>query len=376
MFIQLVGRNPAGAVNAGAVNEGVAANLFALHPEQILAMIERIWAIRQPVGLAGQNTGLPEDLYDALQGIKGFQPLFYQDTAAIVAGLDPFPLHHLIYAYLIENTKVFEVFRKVIYAFRHGEDLGSPSPQSDQWMRITETLFFKETPSNSIHALDSYIRPDFSATRRNAYYRMFGLDLLHGLEGGKTYVKPKIHNDGFKPNGTFEMLLAEVNEGIKNASNPAKASAIDNAAINRYVLALGDSMRDRRQGGNLAREEYFAIVMMSWFHLTLTYDSPIIVDMRATASTPGERLRLLANKVQAPIHAKAQEFINLAIPMSWLLRELEDDITPSPLRGMANAWMLYNIGSPLQNTMRGIIANWSDVTGRHIKKLTDKVSIG
>src|SRR5262245_36649438 len=33
---------------------------------------------------------------------------------------------HLIYAYMIENTRIYEIFRRVVHEFLHGEKLGVP----------------------------------------------------------------------------------------------------------------------------------------------------------------------------------------------------------------------------------------------------------
>ena len=50
---------------------------------------------------------------------------------------------HLIYAYMVENTRIYEVFRRVLHEFLHGEKLGVPgSADSQRWLRVTEELFF------------------------------------------------------------------------------------------------------------------------------------------------------------------------------------------------------------------------------------------
>ena len=49
---------------------------------------------------------------------------------------------HLIYAYMIENTRVYEVFRRVIHELVHGEKLGPARQATQSWLRNTEMLFF------------------------------------------------------------------------------------------------------------------------------------------------------------------------------------------------------------------------------------------
>ena len=79
----------------------------------------------------------------------------------------------------MENTRIYEVFRRVIAEYLHGEKLGSPSVEAQQWIQTTTDLFYKQTPVLTPWSLDNHVRPNMSAIRRNAYYRMFGMDLNH-----------------------------------------------------------------------------------------------------------------------------------------------------------------------------------------------------
>jgi hypothetical protein len=45
--------------------------------------------------------------------------------------------------------------------------------------------------------LSNYVRPDIHATRRNAYQRMFGMDLNHGTDDNKPY--PYVKADELDP---------------------------------------------------------------------------------------------------------------------------------------------------------------------------------
>ena len=90
---------------------------------------------------------------------------------------------HLIYAYMIENTRIYEIFRRVVHEFLHGEKLGAPGASETQlWLRTTEELFYRDPPPFSITTVSSHIRPDLRSSRRNAYQRMFGMDLNHGTD--------------------------------------------------------------------------------------------------------------------------------------------------------------------------------------------------
>jgi hypothetical protein len=90
---------------------------------------------------------------------------------------------------MIENTRIYEIFRRVIEEYAFGERVGVARGQA--WLRTTEALFYRESPPFQIYALSSWVRPDIRAVRRNAYYRMFGVDLNHGTDDNKPYPYPR-----------------------------------------------------------------------------------------------------------------------------------------------------------------------------------------
>jgi hypothetical protein len=269
---------------------------------------------------------------------------------------------HLIYAYMVENTRIYEIFRRVLETFLHGEQLGVPTPDSQHWLRNTEELFYKEPAPFFITAITSYIRPDLRATRRNAYYRMFGMDLNHGTDDNKSYPyqKAKAANTNFVT--AFENFLREVWVGIVNVDNSSGSNPTDDATIANLAEQLHDMLMARRQYGNLAREEFFFVSMMSWFHLTVSFDSPIVRALRSEASSPQQRLHKIAEQVGLPAHGKAKSFFDLADPMSWLLTQIEMGTYNEP--GAVPA--LYEAG-PVQDAMKTIITHWSITTGRDMK---------
>src|SRR4029434_6575960 len=89
---------------------------------------------------------------------------------------------HLIYAYMISNTRIRPIFRRVVHELVHGEKFGPPSEFTPLLLRNTEELFFRDPPPFSITTLTSEIRRDIETMERQAYYRMFGMDLNHGKD--------------------------------------------------------------------------------------------------------------------------------------------------------------------------------------------------
>src|SRR5262249_44730135 len=80
---------------------------------------------------------------------------------------------HLIYAYLIENTRIFEIFRKVLETYISGEQLETPSPQSQLFCQNLEFLFFGPAMPSMVWTTSGGVRRDEVANRLTTYYRMF-----------------------------------------------------------------------------------------------------------------------------------------------------------------------------------------------------------
>lgn len=350
-----------------------AKNLFRLHPVELAVLLELAWEFRihdesrkDEVGHPDRRSELPE-LPKFLLDLFPVAAINRNGTSGpgenIITLLGEVRWDHLIYAYMIENTRIYDIFRRVLYEFLHGEKLGVPIVDSQHWLRNTEELFFKEPASFFIYSVISYIRPDLGATRRNAYYRMFGMDLNHGRDDqpGYPYVKADAANKDFVK--TFEEFLMEVWIGITNVTNTSGANPTDNATIARLANELHDMLRTRRESGNLSREEFFFVSMMSWFHLSLEFNSPIVIALRAEASSEDQRLFKIAERVNLPAHAKTFDFFKLADPMSRILTQIElgtfnkEEAVPA----------LFSPGTPVEADMRRIITHWSIATGHDMK---------
>jgi hypothetical protein len=354
--------------------------VFLYHPIQLAAFLEAAWAERFQTD--ARRSPVPE-MPGGQGGTRpGFEGNFLETLLALLC--IPMPnrgsdgdcrnavvFDHLIYAYMIENTRIYEIFRKVIYEYLHGERLETPSEETQRWLRTTEELFYRDTPPFFAFQLTSYIRPDIRATRRNAYYRMFGMDLNHGTDDGRpySYERAVAANRDFVP--TFEAFLREVWRGIINARNTTGPNTTDDAAIANLAGRLSEMLKDRRENGNLSREEFFFVATMSWFHLTVEFDSPIVLDLKAQGSSPAERLRAIGERVGIPPHGRAYDMFSLADPMSRLLIAIES----GSLSEAANVPLLYRERdtpvvvprTPLRDDITTIITNWSSATGRNIK---------
>lgn len=371
MFRRFAGRIPGGALK-----------MFECHPSVLTTLLETAWQMRahdhpdppgQPLDLGhpGHRSDinhLPDFWLDELKDLAGIAAP--TDSAAIWTTdarekQGTVLWDHLIYAYMIENTRIYEIFRRVLFEFLHGEKFGVPTPEAQHWLRNTEELFYHDASAFSIGNITSHIRPDLRATRRNAYHRMFGMDLNHGSDEGQPYpyVKADAYNNEFVT--IFEELLREVWIAIANVNNTSGPNPKDEGKIENLVDNLHGMLMSRRESGNLSREEFTAVAMMSWFHLTVSFDSPIIVALRAEAANPEQRLFKVAQRVGLPAHGLSKSYFDIADAMSRILIQIEASNT-AIVPGFVAAGPNLPLND-IQKSMNTIITHWSIITGRDMK---------
>jgi hypothetical protein len=369
-------------INPGGVSMQ---DLSDLHPSILEALLERSWNFQLntpalPLGHPDHRSDVPGRPNALLNPTLAFQVPRIPPRAgninvpaldAVIAPPPPAPpgirWHHLIYAYMIENTRVTEVFRRVVDGFLHGERMSTLSAQSQRWLWTTEELFFRDPPSYSVGTQTSYVRQSSSATRANAHQRFFGMT-LNAVEGNKpAFVVAEHANADFVQ--VFDEVLHEIWQGRSNFANAVGARPTDDAKLAELATRLSDMLRSRRVNGTLSREEFNAVATMSWFHATLeTPDHPIITDLRAQAASPEERLFKIAQRVGYPAHGLSKSYFEIAEPLSRLLIAVEQETYNDPLAVPA----LYTPsppappGGPAADT-DVILTHWSIIRGRDAK---------
>jgi hypothetical protein len=368
LLVRLQTTNPAGGTvpTFPPPLDTAAKELFRRHPLVLTAYLEAYWNGRSKN--LTEKVGHPERLSDEdailtlpLPANEVLVPVVTEEKRVFLQW------DHLIYAYMIENTRLYEVFRRVLHEYRHGEKLGTPIDSDTQfWLRSTEELFYSDPPPFTIGNVFSHVRADLRASRRNAYQRMFGMDLNHGGDDGRpySYIRAEAANSTFVE--TLEELLREVWVGITNVENTSGAKQTDDSKIAELAEKLRDMLQSRRLGGNIAREEFAFVSMMAWFHLTLEFDSPIVKSLRADAIGVENRLFKIAERVGLPAHGLAKSFFDIADPLSRILIEIEKGFYSKP----ADAPALYddvNVTNPIPGVMRTIITHWAAITGRDVK---------
>ena len=376
---------------AATIQDGNRA-IARLHPAELVLLQERLWNVRLHVPPTGSPpspaTGDPRHRSD-LSGLS----LPLPPVIAVPNSPNPGPpppngatfataidnmskpstsratgggmWDHLIYAYMIGNTRIVEIFQRVAREFLHGEKLGVPSEEGQAWLRNTEELFFRDGPPFIITTVTSRLRPDPMASLRNACYRMFGMDFNHGLDDNSPYPYTRADAANKEFVTTFEELLREVWLGHINRDNSSGARPTDDAKIEELARKLHDMLITRRLFGNLSREELYFVSMMSWFHLTVEGNLPIVRDLRAEAASPEESLFKIAQLVGLPAHGLSRSYFEIAEAISEVLIAIETGALHQP--GAARAFYDPAFGNPLPGRMNLIITHWSIVTGHDVK---------
>ena len=249
---------------------------FSAHPAEIAGYMEETWINIKPSN-APPRPPMPVGL-------------FHSPTGSLVKN-KPFLSAHLIEAFCLENTRMVEIFQRIVSLYASGEQLAAPpdtfTPSTavdiGPWLRTTEMLFFSDASPFSAHNITSPLRRDPHLVRQNAYIRMFGSNVLSPIQNDPNVklMPPMTANREFWP--VLERLLAEVWRGIIHGKNTSGRNDTDPAAIARYCLQINDKLGVRRLGGNIYREEFAATSLTTWFHVALMWDSPIVRSLKAEA---------------------------------------------------------------------------------------------
>jgi hypothetical protein len=372
---------------------GPVIQVFRVHPFQLSRWLEEAWVAARTVPEFGVRTvnALPflgsDQIVDALDlpapsaatvpapFPSGFNPADVGTfNGATFSGTLPLVWDHLIYAYLLESTGVMEIMAEVVRRFAVGESLNTLSADGTRWVRATEELFYRDPPLFAIGGIVSEARPDLRVTRRNNYWRMFAMEPPHAVparwrksgyvEQGWRADTGDAVNTGFREKWTE--LLRQAWLGFENARNGIGPNATDREYVAFLCQSLRDMMTMRRRGGQLAREEFVHTTTLSYFHLTLETDTPIMIDLKAEATNPADRLSKIAARVGMTPAARSYELFELADLMSGLLRAIELGLFD---RGEDAETLFRPIAGNegLLRDMNRIIDLWQSATGDRVK---------
>jgi len=367
-------------------------NLMELHSADLIGWLESVWnnrsqaTVQPPAGAPIQPRTVPAEPgrpyhRSTLLGLSqqwgahaATQFRIATLNACVPGPIAPTRWNHLIYAYMIESTNMFEIFWTVLKETMLGERLGIPTIQAQWWLRTTEDLFFRTPSPFQISSVRGDLRPDDGATRRNAYHRLFGMELPNtGAAKPPAFLRAESANAEFVT--VFEEFMREVWLAITNVGNTSGTNPTDPAKIADLAERLHDMLMARRQFGNLGREEFVAVATASWFHLSVesgfvwpaNSSSPVVDFLRAEAFSAEERLAKIAQRTGVPAHARSRSLFEIADAISDLMVEIERGDYNSD--NIANVRALYEDapGATPEKRMRLIIRHWALLTGRDPK---------
>jgi hypothetical protein len=370
-------------------------SLFAYHPLQIAALVETVWRNRYNSSQSPFVPWPPEITNPILNPTPvsdGFIPGYTWPGGVQQAPTQPLTIpspvsiaytppwaqpgiattlnapkatnwDHLIWAYVVENTRIFDIFSKVLETYMFSEELETPSLASQLFLRNLEFLVYGDAMPSMVWTTGGRARKDEVANRLTVYYWMFGLDLSHAhdLVGQHPYTKPAAANREFIP--VFEEFGREVWRGIVNAKNFSGPNDADAAAIATLASRLYDMLTTRRLNANLSREEFRAVAVISYLWLAIQFDSPIVQDLRAQASSPDQRLMKIGERVGIKAHSRTKPLLDLADPFSVLMQQIETNLYSDP----NGAQLLYALGTPPERNVEAVIDQYYLATGHDLK---------
>jgi hypothetical protein len=371
-------------------------DVFLVHPLQLGRWLDEAWATTGVIPVLGTGSATPFPFLGSAtivgdldlpqpsaatvlppvpSGLQTSDPDVFNGVVFTVGGAG-LVWDHLIYAYLLESTGVFEIMAEVVRRLVVGETLNPLSRDSVRWVRATEELFFREPPLFSISGVVSQLRPDMRVNRRNGYWRLFGLDTPHPIPprwvtsatGDGAPWKVDVGggvNTGFREK--WNELLRQIWLGIENRANGVGPNATDSEYIAFLATAIKDMLNMRRLGGLLAREEFVHVTTMSWFHLTLESDSPIVQDLRCEGTHPSDRLAKIAQRVGMTAAPRSRELFDLAELMSAFLRAIELGLFDTGAAA-ENLFIPTTGNAKLREDVNRIIDLWQSATGERVKE--------
>lgn len=352
---------------AGMTKKDAAEAVLSADPMDLILYMEQVWEEADRA-----------DGDSPVEGRKALVKMGRFNTLDPIAPAPFGPWDHFGYAYALENTRVVQILGRIVREYRNGEGLGVPSPATRRWVEATEALLFGAANPFTAWLSTSSLRKDPEAVRRNAYWRMFGLDLAFGAEDNSAPVYEKAHaaNTGFAP--LFEELLFELWQAMSNERNIAGSNQADDDRIFRIAEQLKYILTSRRQQGLLRREELAAATALGWAELSVSFDTPVALDLGANASNPANRLRIMGERVGLASHSKSSAFFSMAAELSKFLRVIESGIVTGP----DTTWVLYATQplapgdpAPIGTDSRRVITEWAAATGKNLKERSKPVDV-
>ena len=305
-----------------------------------------------------------------------------QRAAAMAAGAEPRtaarppverrpPLlrwDHLIYAYMIENTRVYEIFRRVVVrvrARREARHADRRRRRADAGCARPRSCSIKDGAPFLDHVGREPPAPRPRGNRRNAYQRMFDMELNHGTrrrqalsvrQGRRRQQRLRRHLRGAPARGLDR-------HDLRHRDQPAATRPIRRRSQTSRASCTTCCGRAARTATCRARSSRSSAAM-SWFHLTLRIrTTPIVRSLRADATGTEQRLFKIAERVGLPAHGLSKHFFDRRSAVAHPDPDRDGRLQPPAMRARA-----LHAGDPRRPTARRrrcarSSSNWTAITG-------------
>ena len=207
------------------------ADVLSADPLDLVLYCDQLWALATPPPDSVTATLPARGIRQHLASVNRFN--------AVPAATHGKPWDHLGYSFCIDNTRAPQILLRVLSDYRSGEGLGIPSAATQRWLDATEVLLAGGINPMAGWLSTRAVRPSAEAVRRNAYWRVFNMDLSFGTDANEPFVYDKAETSNRKFPQLFEELLVELWRAIDHSMNPVAASTTDNDRIFQLANQLG-----------------------------------------------------------------------------------------------------------------------------------------
>jgi hypothetical protein len=275
---------------------------------------------------------------------------------------------HLIYAYMIESTRVCEIFRKLSALYKSGAQLPPPSIASRQFWFMADSVILSPPQAICVWTGASRTPEEEEASRHALYRNTFAREFSGADENRRAGFAQSSTPDFF---AKFEAFLGEAWRGIVQARSPQAQRDTNHQKLASLAMDLSNQLVTMRERTSLTLEEFRAVAIASMLHVVVSVNSQVVNDLGANAVSSAERLALMGKKCGIAPSPRAPALFEISRPLSVILRALES----GAFNDVPGARFLCSNGN-LQDLFETAIGLYNEAVGKDLTaRKTDVVPL-
>jgi hypothetical protein len=304
------------------VAKGKTADLLRAHPLEIAALVENRWRERAGEVGASPEFAWPESTIQQVL-IRDFDKRLITPAELKQAELWP----HLIYAYLIENTGIFEIFQKLSELYRLDSRLPPLKNDSRRFWFMVDSLIFSAPPPMTVLSAGALRGSDEQLERQALYRKVLNLELSNSKENAQHYQSRTPGTPTGDLISNIGAFLHETWRGIVQARPGSIGSKdVNYQKIVSSANAIRNQLSTQRERSDLSLAEFRAAGIMSLLEVAVSDNTAVVEDLNAMSSSAAERLRLIGKQCGIAPNPRAAALFEIAPHFSVLLRFIETDV--------------------------------------------------